>query len=85
MKTVTAEMKAGDLKGIINLPNYPGDQRVEITVPSYIEPKKLTKEEIKRALDELKGILKQADKSEPLKTREEYRMERLEEKYGPFD
>lgn len=32
MQTVKVKMNAGDLKGIIDLPNYPDNQPVEITV-----------------------------------------------------
>lgn len=32
MQTVKVKMNAGNLKGIIDLPNYPDDQRVTITV-----------------------------------------------------
>lgn len=80
LKTVRKEMTAGDLKGIIDLPNYDDNRRVEVTVTPAEEPKKiLSKEEINAILDRLTGCLKGAD---PSKTLDDWRRERLEERYG---
>ncbi|MBR1646603.1 MAG: hypothetical protein IJ685_07480 [Selenomonadaceae bacterium] len=82
LKTVRKEMTAGDLKGIIDLPNYDDNQRVKITVTPaepVAEKKILSDEEINALLDDLTGCLKDADKS---KTLEDWRTERLEERYG---
>lgn len=88
MINVTAKMLAKDLKGIIDLPNYPDNQLVEITVSPAVYRKPLTTEERKQALKRIDEIMSEARKSpdfDPNKTLEEYRMERLEEKYGPFN
>ena len=85
MQTVKVKMNAGDLKGLIDLPNYPDDQRVTITVNPEFQEKEYSKEEIRAALDEIKKFWAYLDKSEPPKTLDEYRMERLEKKYGPFN
>lgn len=77
LKTVRKEMNAGDLKGIIDLPDYADDQPISITV-SPVE-KKLNDEEIEALLDSLTGCLKNVDKS---KTLEDWRNERLAERYG---
>ena len=39
MQTVKVKMNAGDLKGIIDLPNYPDDRRVTITVNPEVKEK----------------------------------------------
>ena len=79
MKTVTAEMKAGDLKGIIDLPNYPDDQNIEITVNPKVQKKELTREEVEKIIGELAGCLSNSpDKN---KSREQIRYERVMSKY----
>ena len=79
LKTVRKEMTAGDLKGIIDLPNYADNQRVEVTIYPTEEKKILSEEEINALLDDLTGCLKGADKS---KTLDDWRTERLAERYG---
>ena len=79
LKTVRKEMTAGDLKGIIDLPNYDDNQPVEITVTPVAEKKILSDEEINAIMDNLTGCLKGLDKS---KTLDDWRKERLEERYG---
>ena len=82
MKTVRKEMTAGDLKGIIDLPNYADNQRVEIIVAPaepVVERKKLSPEEIDEIMGRLIGCLKGLD---PTKTMADWREERLAEKYG---
>ena len=82
LKTVRKEMTAGDLKGIIDLPDYADNQLVEVTIhPATVrEPKKiLSEEEINAIMDRLTGCLKGADAS---KTLDDWRTERLEERYG---
>ena len=79
MKFVRKEMNAGDLKGIIDLPDYPDNQRVEITVAPAEEKKILSEEEINEIMGRLTGCLKGLDES---KTLDDWRMERLAEKYG---
>ena len=85
MQTVKVKMNAGDLKGLIDLPDYPDDQRVTITVNPEVKENARSKEEIRAALDEIKKFWAYLDKNEPHKTLEEYRLERLEKKYGPFN
>ena len=87
MKNVRAKMLAKDLKGIINLPNYDDNQPIEVTVLP-VKEKTLTREERKRALERIDEIMAPALKSPdfaPNKTLEDYRMERLEAKYGHFN
>ena len=83
MKTVRKEMNAGDLKGIIDLPNYADNQRVKITVMP-VEPveerKKMSREEIEAALNKLTGCLKGL--VDPTKDMSYWRGERLAERYG---
>lgn len=83
MKTIRKEMNAGDLKGIIDLPNYDDNQRVEITVEPaepVVERKKMTPEEIEAALNRLTGCLKGL--VDPTKDMAYWRGERLAEKHG---
>lgn len=81
LKTVRKEMTAGDLKKIIDLPNYDDNQRVEITVKPAVEQEKkiLSEEEINAIWDNITGCLKGLDKT---KTLDDWRTERLEERYG---
>ena len=79
MKTVRKEMTAGDLKGIIDLPNYADDQRVEVSVSPAEDEEKLSPEELTAIIKSLAGCLKGADTS---KTLDDWRKERLEERYG---
>ncbi len=80
METVRIKMNAGDLKGIIDLPNYPDNQPVEITVkPST------TEEDFDNLLKEIKTFWANHEKADETKTFDEYRMERLEAKYGAFN
>lgn len=81
-KTVRKEMLARDLKGIIDLPDYADNQRVEVTIYPTVpkEPKKiLSEEEIAEIWGRLSGCLEGLDKS---KTLDDWRKERLEERYG---
>ena len=80
MEPVTVKMNAGALKGIIDLPNYPDDQPVEITVKP-----KMTKEDFDDLIKEIKTFWANNKKVDENKTLDEYRMERLEAKYGPFN
>ena len=80
MKTVTAEMKAGDLKGIIDLPNYPDDQRVKITVNPDID-----ENDFDSLLNDIKTFWANREKADEHKTFDDYRRERLEAKYGTFN
>ena len=85
---VRKKMLAKDLKGIINLPNYPDNQPVEITISPANEEKAVTREERSKILEEIRDIMAEAKKNpefDPNKTREEYRMERLAEKYEAFN
>ena len=79
LKTVRKEMNAGDLKGIIDLPNYADDQPVAITVMPVA--KKLSDEEIAAIWSKIEGYWAgvKVDKS---KTLDDWRKERLEERYG---
>lgn len=81
LKTVRKEMTAGDLKKIIDLPDYDDNQRVKITVApaEKVEKKILSEEEINAIWGRISGCLAGLDKS---KTLDDWRMERLEERYG---
>lgn len=81
MKTVRKKMLARDLKGLIDLPNYDDAQPVKVTVmPDETQDKKLLSDaEIAAIWDRLTGCLAGIDKS---KTLDDWRKERLEEKYG---
>ena len=76
LKTVRKEMNAGELKGLIDLPNYEDDQRVSITVSPAEEQKDLSADELKKIVKSLVGAIPYTDK-----TLDELRMERLERKY----
>lgn len=81
MKTVRKKMLARDLKGLIDLPDYDDAQPVEVAVtPDETQDKKLLSEaEIAAIWERLAGCLAGIDKS---KTLDDWRKERLEEKYG---
>ncbi len=79
LKTVRKEMTAGDLKGIIDLPDYADNQLVEVLIQPTDEEKELTPEERRAIIKSLAGCLKGAD---PSKTLDDWRRERLEERYG---
>ena len=79
LRTVRKQMTAGDLKGIIDLPNYADNQRVEVIITPAEKKKILSDEEIEATLNKLKGCLKGVD---PSKTLDDWRKERLEERYG---
>ena len=79
MQTVKVKMNAGDLKGLIDLPNYPDDQRVTITVNPEVQEKEYSRDEIKKALAELAGCL--SNSPDKYKTRDEIRYERIMSKY----
>ena len=76
LKTVRKEMNAGELKGLIDLPNYEDNQRVSITVSPAEEQKDLSADELKKIVKSLVGAIPYTDK-----TLDELRMERLERKY----
>lgn len=83
LRTVSKQMTAGDLKGIMDLPNYADNQRVKITVSPaepVLERKKMSPEEIESALNKLTGCLK--DLVDPTKDMAYWRNERLAERYG---
>ena len=79
MKPVTVKMNAGDLKGIIDLPNYPDNQLVDITIKPSISEK-----DFDNLLKEIKTFWDNHEKPEE-KSFDEYRMERLEARYGTFN
>lgn len=84
MKTVRKEMNAGELKGIIDLPGYSDNQRVEITVApakKFVHKlREMNSEEIEAALNKLEGCLKGL--ADPTKNISDWREERLAERYG---
>ncbi len=84
MQTVNVKMKAGDLKGIVDLPNFDDEQLVNVTVSPETENKKITEQDFKDLLAEIKNFWATHEKIEN-KTLEDYRMERLEKKYGAFN
>ena len=75
MEPVTVKMNAGDLKGIIDLPNYPDNQPVEITVKP-----KMTEADFDNLIKEIKNFWAKHEKVDEDKTFDEYRMERLTKK-----
>ena len=80
--TVRKEMLARDLKGIIDLPDYDDNRLVEVTVTPAAEQRErkvLSDEEINAIWDRIAGCLAGVDKS---KTLDDWRTERLEERYG---
>ena len=79
MQTVKVKMNAGDLKGIIDLPDYPDDQRVTITVNPEVKEKSVNTEELKKILKELAGCL--SNSPDKYKSRDEIRYERIMSKY----
>lgn len=80
-QTVRQKMLARDLKGVIDLPDYDDNQRVEVTVTpvEQRDRKILSDEEINAIWDRIAGCLAGVDKS---KTLDDWRTERLEERYG---
>ena len=79
MQTVSLKMKAGDLKKVIDLPNFRDDQHVKVTVSPDVEPKKLSKEEVQKIISDLAGCLSNSpDKNKSL---DEIRYERIMNKY----
>lgn len=88
MLNVRKKMLAKDLKGIVNLPNYDDNQPVEITILPVDEEKTLTREERKEAwrkIDEIMAEVRNSPNFDPNMTLEDYRRERLEAKYEPFN
>lgn len=88
MLNVRKKMLAKDLKGIVNLPNYDDNQPVEITILPVDEEKTLTREERKEAwrkIDEIMAEVRNSPNFDPNMTLEDYRRERLETKYEPFN
>lgn len=83
MKTIRRQMTAGDLKGIIDLPNYDDNQRVEVTVYPTAEERKnfLSDEEIAAIWSRIEGYLVGMDLDKS-KTLDDWRRERMEERYG---
>lgn len=88
MLNVRKKMLAKDLKGIVNLPNYDDNQPVEITILPVDEEKTLTRKERKEAwrkIDEIMAEVRNSPNFDPNMTLEDYRRERLEAKYEPFN
>lgn len=81
LKTVRKEMRAGDLKSIIDLPNYDDRQRVQVTVAPAAEKKILSDEEIDAIWSRIDACFEGVD-VDTTKTLDDWRMERLEERYG---
>ncbi len=79
LKTVRKKMLARDLKGLIDLPNYDDNQRVEVTVYPA-EKKILSPEEADAIMNRLTGCLQGL--VDPSKTLDDWRTERLEERHG---
>ena len=82
LKTVRKEMTAGDLKGIIDLPNYPDDQLVRVTVYPTEEQKKLSPEERDRIWAKIHAAFKDVSEADKAKSLDDWRKERIEERYG---
>lgn len=79
LKTVRKKMFARDLKGLIDLPDYDDNQRVNITVTPDAPAKEhseLSAEELKKIVASLVGAIPYTDK-----TLDELRLERLERRY----
>ena len=71
-------MLAGDLKGIIDLPNYDDNQQVQVVIYPVAEETELTLEERRAIIKSLAGCLKGLA---PSKTLDDWRNERLTEKF----
>lgn len=57
MQTVNVTMKAGALKGIVDLPNFDDEQLVNVTVsPDVNENKKITEQDFEDLLAEIKNF-----------------------------
>lgn len=88
MLNVSKTIRAKDLKGIVNLPNYDDNQLVEIQIRPIEEEKTLTREESKEAwrkIDEIMAEVRNSPNFDPNMTLDDYRMERLEAKYESFN
>lgn len=83
LKTVRKQMTAGDLKGIMDLPNYADNQRVEVTVSPREEERKkfLSDEEIAAIWNRIEGYFVGVD-FDKSKTLDDWRKERMAERYG---
>ncbi len=83
LKTVRKQMMARDLKGVIDLPNYADNQRVEVTVSPREEERKkiLSQEEIDAIWSRIEGYWGSVD-FDKSKTLDDWRKERMEERYG---
>ena len=79
MQTLNFKIKAGDLKGIVDLPNFDDEQLVNITVSPETEKKSLTEEEVIEIINELAGSL--ANSPDKNKSLEQIRYERIMSKY----
>ena len=79
MQTLNFKIKAGDLKGIVDLPNFDDEQLVNITVSPEPEKKSLTEEEVIEIINELAGSL--ANSPDKNKSLEQIRYERIMSKY----
>lgn len=76
MQTVTVTMKAGDLKKVIDLPNFRDDQRVKVTVKDDTSFQNISEQDFDELIKDIKIFWENRKKSEE-KNIYEICMERL--------
>ena len=79
MQTLNFKIKAGALKGIVDLPNFDDEQLVNISVSPETEKKSLTEDEVLEIINELADSL--ANSPDKNKSLEQIRYERIMSKY----
>ena len=76
MQTVTVTMNAGDLKKVIDLPNFSDDQRVKVTVKDDMSFQNISEQDFDELIKDIKNFWENRKKSEE-KNIYEICMERL--------
>ena len=79
MQTVSLKMKAGDLKKVIDLPNFNDDQRVKVVISDDTTSKKIDERAFNDLLKEIKTFWANHEKLAE-KSIAEYRIDRLAKK-----
>ena len=80
MQTLNFKIKAGALKGIVDLPNFDDEQLVNISVSPETEKKSLTEDEVLEIINELADSL--ANSPDKNKSLEQIRYERIMQKHN---
>ena len=76
MQTLSFNMKAGDLKKVIDLPNFSDDQRVKVTVKDDMSFQNISEQDFDELIKDIKNFWENRKKSEE-KNIYEICMERL--------